>query len=69
MARIYSYDGWLAADADAIASSRQDALKHARWIADEWDEHVELVDDEGVAWHVYPINDDGTRPTEKEIQQ
>ena len=60
MARIYSHDGYLAADAYAIDHCGESALEHACRIADEWDEAVELEDDDD-SWHVYPAAPDGGR--------
>lgn len=57
MARIYSHDGYMAADARAIAASGETALEHAARIAREWDEPVQL-EDGGAEVTVYPDDDE-----------
>lgn len=60
MPAIWSLDGYLAADAEAIEASGENAIEHAYRIADEWGEPVELCDDTG-AWLVHPRTEAGTR--------
>lgn len=61
MARIYSHDGYMAADADDIAAAGESAYAHACRIADEWGEWVELIDEEGDRF-VAPCDANGVRP-------
>lgn len=60
MARVYSHDGYIAADGLHGCTVCDEAIQTARRIADEWDEPVELEDDDG-NWWVYPIGADGGR--------
>ena len=60
MARIYSHDGYVAADGLQGCETCDEALQLACRIADEWDEAVELEDDDGT-WRVHPVGDDGVR--------
>jgi hypothetical protein len=60
MARIYSHDGYLAADGLQGCETCDEALQLAQRIADEWGEAVELEDDDGT-WRVYPADAGGER--------
>lgn len=66
MARIYSHDGYIAADGLQGCTVCDEALIAARRLADEWDEPVELEDDDG-AWYVFPRDATGVRPGRVEV--
>ena len=61
MACIYSHDGFIAADEHDIAACGESAYAHACRFADEWDEWVELIDEDGDRY-VAPRDANGVRP-------
>ncbi len=56
MARIWSTDGYLAADGLQGCTVCDEALQMAQRLADEWGEPVELEDDDG-DWIIHPTNE------------
>ena len=68
MARIYSHDGYVAADGLQGCTVCDEAWQTACRIADEWGEPVELEDDDG-NWRVYPVGDDGVREAADRIAE
>jgi hypothetical protein len=66
MVRIYSHDGYVAADGLQGCKTCDEALRLAERLADEWGEAVELEDDDGT-WQVFPADDTGVRPAAVEV--
>jgi hypothetical protein len=63
MARIYSHDGYIAADGLQGCETCDEALQLAQRLADEWGEWVELHDDDGT-WRVHPAVDGVRAPAD-----
>ncbi len=65
MARVWSTDGYLAADGLQGCEVCDEAIQTAQRIADEWGEAVELEDDDG-SWLGYQAVD-GERPAAQSV--